>query len=64
MTCRSKELYKTDGIHEAHCSRCKKLFVVQPFLVYKRGNKRFCSYHCYNDYLNEVESKRGRGRKR
>ena len=62
MTCPSKLKY--DGILEDYCARCGKRFVVQPFLVYKKGRKRFCSYHCYNDYLNEVESKRGQGRKR
>jgi hypothetical protein len=53
-----------DGIAEADCPRCGKHFVVQPLLVYKRGDKRFCSYHCYDHYLTEIESqKKKRGRK-
>jgi hypothetical protein len=52
------------GIAEADCPRCGKHFVVQPLLVYKRGDKRFCSYHCYDHYLTEIESqKKKRGRK-
>ena len=47
-----------DGIAETDCSYCGKTFVVQPLLVYKRGDKRFCSYHCYDHYLNEIEAKK------
>ena len=53
-----------NGIAEDNCARCGKSFVVQPLLVYKRGDKRFFSYHCYNDYLNEWEAnKKKRERK-
>jgi hypothetical protein len=53
------------GIAEADYPRCGKHFVVQPLLVYKRGDKRFCSYHCYDHYLDEVEAnKKKRGRKK
>lgn len=52
------------GIPEADCARCGKSFVVQPLLVYKRGDKHFCSYHCYDHYLDEVDAnKKKRGKK-
>ena len=47
-----------DGIGEDYCARCGKNFVVQPLLVYRRADKRFCSYHCYDHYLNEIEAKK------
>lgn len=53
-----------NGIAEDNCARCGKHFIVQPLLVYKRADKRFCSYHCYDKYLDEVEAnKKKRGRR-
>lgn len=42
----------------AHCSRCGKEFLPTPDWVYKRDNKRFCSFHCSNEDFKEAEEHR------
>jgi hypothetical protein len=60
----SKSRVTMQGIPEKDCARCGKRFVVQPFLVYKRPPKYFCSYTCYDTYLNEIEAKKQQGKAR
>ena len=47
------------GIREAKCSRCGKIYIQQPYHVYKHNKKYFCGWTCYNAYLNEIDSKKG-----
>ena len=54
-----------DGFYERKCARCGKVFIKQPFHVYKHKEKWFCSYHCYDEHLNEYEQNiKKRGRKK
>ena len=36
---------------EKKCPICGKNFIPAPMLIYRDGNKKFCSYTCYNVYL-------------
>jgi hypothetical protein len=46
------------GINEATCKMCGKVFIITDEWVYKRGVKKFCSWHCFNGYLNEIKTKK------
>ena len=61
---RSKVIRMTYGIPEAHCSRCGKYFIVAPYHLYKRKGKYFCSYTCYDKYLDEMEAKKHQGKRK
>lgn len=54
-----KENYKT--LIERRCSRCGRIFVPAPYRIYQQHGRVFCSWSCYNSFLNEREqSKRTR----
>lgn len=47
------ENYKT--LIERRCSRCGRIFVPAPYHIYKKAEKVFCSWSCYNSFYNERE---------
>lgn len=51
------------GIREVKCCRCGRIYIEQPAHIFKRGEKHFCRWNCYNAYLKEIESKK-RGKRR
>ena len=61
---RSNVIRMTYGIAECNCSRCGKYFIVAPYHMYKSKNKYFCSYTCYNAFLDEKEAKKQQGKKK
>lgn len=50
-----KDPYK--DLIERRCPVCRRLFVPAPYHVYKHSEKMFCSYSCYNSFLNKKEQK-------
>jgi hypothetical protein len=42
-------------LHFSKCARCGKEFIAAPCHVYKHDAKIFCTYSCYNAFLNVIE---------
>lgn len=47
--------YESRILIENQCNECGRNFIPAPYHVYKKGNKIFCSYSCYDSFLREKE---------
>lgn len=42
---------------EQKCAKCGKEFISAPYHIYKKGDKWYCSWTCYNHRNDPKESK-------
>lgn len=45
-------------LHLSKCGRCGKEFIAAPLHSYKYDGKIYCTYTCYNAFLNEIEAEK------